>query len=115
MELEDQKKIESRLNSIIRWEGRIIQAQIDYMCSKNTFEYEIKQDYRHIALLKRTSLLKQQGLKWSAAPLMTSGVIRKVKKNCKDGKISPLKKKSENTTNKSACCRKASTMKIGNQ
>ena len=65
MELEDQKKIESRLNSIIRWEGRIIQAQIDYMCSKNTFEYEIKQDYRHIALLKRTALLKQQGLKWS--------------------------------------------------
>ena len=65
MELEDREKIESRLNSIIRWEGRLIQAQNDYMCSKNTFEYKIKQDYREIALLKQRALLKQQGLEWS--------------------------------------------------
>ena len=49
-------------------------------------------------------------------PLMTLCVMRKVKKNFKDGKISPPKKKSENTANKSACCRSEAslkTMKIG--
>ena len=65
MELEDQKKNEELLNSIILWEGRIIQAQNDYMSSKKTFEYEIKRAYRQIAFLKRMALLKQQGLKWS--------------------------------------------------
>ena len=62
---EDQKQIEELLNSIILWEGRIIQAQNDYMSNKKTFEYEIKRAYRQIALLKRRALLKQQGLEWS--------------------------------------------------
>ena len=62
---EDQKQIEELLNSIILWEGRIIQVQNDYMSNKKTFEYEIKRAYRQIALLKRRALLKQQGLEWS--------------------------------------------------
>ena len=66
MELEDRKSIERRLKSIIRWEGRIIDAKNDYKSSKSTFEREIKHDYREIARVKKQAILKQQGLEWSS-------------------------------------------------
>ena len=67
MELEDQKKIEMCLENIIRWEGRIIEAKIDYKSSKSTCENEIKRTFHHLSYLKRRALLKQQGLEWSCA------------------------------------------------
>ena len=67
MELEDQKQIKRCLENIIRWEGRIIEAKIDYKSSKLKFENEIKRTFRHLSYLKRRALLKQQGLEWSRA------------------------------------------------
>ena len=67
MEWEDQKEIESCLENIIRWEGRIIEAKNDYEESKAKFEREIKRTFCHLSYLKRRALLKQQGLEWSRA------------------------------------------------
>ena len=72
MELEDQKKIEMSLESIIRIEADLICEKYTKMCQdekskdrKNSLEKSIKSEYYNIAQVKRQAILRQKGLEWS--------------------------------------------------
>ena len=74
MELEDQKKIEMSLEDIIRTEAQLITAKLskrwadeEYEREKDQLEASIKNQYHHIASVKRQAILRQKGLEWSPA------------------------------------------------
>ena len=74
MELEDQKKIEMSLESIIRTESDLICAKYAKIRQdeeaekrKNYLEDSIKCHYHDIARVKRQAILRQKGLEWSPA------------------------------------------------
>ena len=74
MELEDQKKIEMFLESIIQTESDLIREKYAKIRQdeqserrKNDLEKSIKNDYYRIARVKRQAILRQKGLEWSPA------------------------------------------------
>ena len=74
MELEDRKKIEMCLDSIIQTEAHMITAKYEKIHQdelaeerKNGHEKSIKRDYLEIAHVKRKAILRQQNLEWSPA------------------------------------------------
>ena len=72
MELEDQKKIEMYLESIIHIESDLIHEKYKNLRQnkeskdrKNALEKSIQSNYCDIARIKRQAILRQKGLKWS--------------------------------------------------
>ena len=74
MELEDQKKIEMCLESIIQIEADLIREKYAKIRQdeqakdrKNIHEKNIKSEYYNIAEVKRKAILRQKGLEWAPA------------------------------------------------
>ena len=81
--------------SLIRAKYTKIQQDEESERHKNALEKSIKSAYYDIAHVKRQALLRQINREWTQDDEILCE--RKVSKNCRDGKVSPPKKKSKNT------------------